>query len=558
VLSYADLSGRGPTDPGFGAELDYFVRELVPGRQLALEVGIAAVVATLAAGARSMRSTGLLALLAVVGLAPAALAGHASGSSSHETAVTALGLHLLGVCVWVGGLGGLIILRRGLQPPVLTAATGRFSTLAGWCFATVAFSGVISAAVRLGSFSALGTRYGAVVLAKALALTALGILGLWQRRAGLPGLAAGRQGAFARLAGVEAAVMAATLGLAAALSRSTPPVPAVPTAEVTPAQSITGYPLPPVPSAGRWITLWQPDLFWLVVAGLGLGLYGAGLVALRRRGDRWSPGRAICWTAGLAVLVYVTSGPPAAYGRVLFSAHMLGHMALTMAVPLLLVLGAPVTLALRTLPARTDGSRGAREWLLAVLGSRLVHVLTRAPVAAVIFAGTLVVFYFSPLFGLALTSHVGHELMETHFLLAGYLFAWVLIGVDPGPPRPAPALLLLMLFATMAFHAFFGVSLITGTGVLQESYFAGLHRSWGASLLADQRLGGGLAWGIGEIPTLLLAVIVAVQWSRTDEREARRHDRAADRDGDAELAAYNAMLARLAAKDAAREAGQSR
>jgi len=553
VFTYADISGVRPTDPAFGTQLGFFVREVPPGRQLAIEVAVAAVVATFAAGARTLRAAGLLTLLAVAGLAPAALAGHAAGTSSHETAVTALGLHLLGVCVWVGGLAGLVLLYRGLPGEVLPAAVGRFSTLAAWCFAAVALSGAISAAVRLGSPAALGTRYGVIVLAKALALTALGVLGLWQRRAGLPGVEAGRPRAFARLAVIEVGVMALALGLAAALSRSAPPVSPVPTTGVTPAQSITGYPLPPAPSARHWFTLWQPDLLWVLLVGLGLGLYAAGLVRLARRGDRWPPGRTICWTAGLVVLAYVTCGPPAAYGRVLFSTHMFAHMTLSMAIPALMVLGAPVTLALRTLPARSDGSRGPREWLLAVLGSRPVWLLTRAPVAAALFAGTLVAFYHSWLFGLALTTHVGHELMEIHFLLAGYLFAWVLIGVDPGPPRPTPALRLVMLFATMAFHAFFGVALITGTGVLQASYFGGLGRTWGSPLLDDQRLGGALAWGIGEIPTLLLAVIVAVQWAASDEREARRRDRAADRDGDAELAAYNAMLARLAARDAAQD-----
>jgi cytochrome c oxidase assembly factor CtaG len=234
---------------------------------------------------------------------------------------------------------------------------------------------------------------------------------------------------------------------------------------------------------------------------------------------------------------------------VTFSGHMAMHMLLTMVAPPLLVLGAPVTLALRTLTARTDGTRGAREWLQAVIGSPVLRVLSFAPVAATIFAGSLVVFYWTDLFELSLTTHVGHELMHIHFLLAGYLFAWVLIGVDPGPNRPGYPLRLVLLFATMAFHAFFGVALISGSTVLQPRYFGGLGRDWGRDLLADQRLGGSLAWAVGEIPTLVLALVLVVQWSRSDDREAKRRDRAADRDGDAELEAYNSMLAKLAARD---------
>jgi putative copper resistance protein D len=101
----------------------------------------------------------------------------------------------------------------------------------------------------------------------------------------------------------------------------------------------------------------------------------------------------------------------------------------------------------------------------------------------------------------------------------------------------------------MAFHAFVGVAMISGTTVLQPRYFGGLGRDWGRDLLADQRFGGQLAWAIGEIPTLVIALVLVVQWARSDDREARRRDRAADRDGDAELTAYNEMLARLAARD---------
>ena len=177
-------------------------------------------------------------------------------------------------------------------------------------------------------------------------------------------------------------------------------------------------------------------------------------------------------------------------------------------------------------------------------------MLAFPPVAATVFAGSLIAFYYTGLFGLALTTHVGHELMHLHFLVAGYLFAWVLIGVDPGPARIGYPLRLLVLFATMAFHAFFGIALLQGTTVLQQAYFAAVHRPWGPGLLADQQAGGGLAWALGEVPTLLIALVLVVQWSRSDERDARRLDRAADRDGDAELTAYNAMLTRLAERDA--------
>jgi putative copper resistance protein D len=84
--------------------------------------------------------------------------------------------------------------------------------------------------------------------------------------------------------------------------------------------------------------------------------------------------------------------------------------------------------------------------------------------------------------------------------------------------------------------------------VLQSQFFGNLGRTWGGGLLDDQQLGGGIGWGIGEFPTLLIAIVLMVQWARSDDRESRRYDRKADRDGDAELNAYNEMLARMSAR----------
>ena len=154
-------------------------------------------------------------------------------------------------------------------------------------------------------------------------------------------------------------------------------------------------------------------------------------------------------------------------------------------------------------------------------------------------------FYYSPLFELALRTHTGHVLMIVHFLLAGYLFAWALVGIDPGPRHWTPALLLVILFGTISFHAFFGVALTSGTSLLAPTFFQGLQLPWAVDLLADQRAGGAVAWGIGELPTLILALLVTLAWVRSDSAESTRLDRQADRDEDAELKAYNAQLAAM-------------
>jgi len=244
-------------------------------------------------------------------------------------------------------------------------------------------------------------------------------------------------------------------------------------------------------------------------------------------------------------LFYVTNGGVNVYEKYLFSTHMLMHMILTMAVPVLLVPGAPVTLAARAIRKRQDGSRGAREWILLAVHSKPAGVLANPLVSAVLFAGSLWVFYYTPIFSWATTDHIGHQWMIVHFLLTGYLFVQSLIGIDPVPYRLPYPFRLILLLGTMAFHAFFGLAILTGTGLFLADWYGAM--GWGTSAIEDQQAGGGIAWSVGEIPTIALAIIVAIQWSRSDEKETRRRDRNADRTDEAELKEYNAQLARLAA-----------
>ena len=548
VLTYASVAGVAPGTPGFLDQLVTFVPQLDLLRAVLVSTLVAAVVATGAGLATRSGTVGAMAVLALLGLVPLALTGHAAGAYGHELAVDSLALHLVGVSVWVGGLAALLLLRSrlGSQLPVVAQ---RYSTLALACFALVALSGVVNALVRVGDASALLSSYGALVLAKAALLLLLGIAGWRHRASALSAVRTGSSAAFWRLVAGELVLMGLAMGLGVALSGSEPPVPDAPPGQATLAESITGYPLPGPLGAGSWLGAWRLDLLWALVAAVLAVAYLAGVRRMAARGDRWPVLRTVSWLLGCAVLVWVTSGAPGIYGRVLFSAHMLGHMTLTMIVPPLLVLGGPVTVALRALTGRRDGSRGPREWLLVVVHSRLLTMLSHPVVAAGLFTVSLIVFYYSPLFDLSLRTHTGHVLMHVHFLLTGYLFASVLVGVDPGPARPPYPMRLLVLFATMAFHAFFAISLLQGTSLLAPDVLGALGRTWGRAPLADQQYGGGIAWGIGELPTLLLGMGVALAWVRSDDRETRRSDRAADRDGDAELHDYNARLAALSAHD---------
>ncbi|HNP15032.1 MAG TPA: cytochrome c oxidase assembly protein, partial [Terrimesophilobacter sp.] len=313
----------------------------------------------------------------------------------------------------------------------------------------------------------------------------------------------------------------------------------------TPAYILTGEPLPPELTPIRFITEWNFDILWIVIIGFAAFFYCAGVWRLHRRGDHWPVLRTISFLVGLAGLFYITNGGVNEYHKYLFSVHMLAHMTLGMAIPVLLVPGAPVTLALRAIRKRTDGSRGPREWILLAVHSRIAALFSRPVVAAVFFAGSLWVFYYSPLFRFAVEDHIGHTFMIVHFLISGYLFVQTLIGVDPAPYRAPYPMRLIVLLGTMAFHAFFGVSLMTGTGLLAADWYGAMGRPWGPSAIIDQQIGGGIAWSIGEIPTLALALIVVVMWARSDASLAKRLDRKAERDGDADLVEYNEMLKKL-------------
>lgn len=488
-------------------------------------------------------------------LIPLGLTGHSSAGGSHDLATNGLLIHLVAAALWAGGLLALLAYAlRGRQGGGhLGLATRRFSAIALWCWVAMALSGLVNAAVRVQPSDLLATGYGRLVLAKAAALCLLGGVGWRQRRVNVAALQAvstlGRaRRALLRLTLIEAALFGLTFGIAVGLGRTAPPPPPARLPSI--AEAEIGYDFDGPPTLTRILFDWRFDLIFGTAAIVLAGLYVAGVVRLRRRGDRWPPGRTSSWLLGCLVLLFVTSSGVGRYMPAMFSMHMVVHMCLSMLVPILLALGAPVTLALRALPAAGRGDPpGPREWLLAALHSRFSRLLTNPVVATVLFVAGFYGLYLSNLFDTTASSHAGHLLMNLHFLLSGYLFYWVVIGVDP-TPRPIPPLAkLAVVFASLPLHAFFGVVLMSTRKVLGADYYRSLGFSWHTDLLGDQRLGGGIAWSAGEFPLVIVMLALLVQWARSDRRTAKRLDRAADRDDDAELAAYNAMLAQLAGRD---------
>jgi cytochrome c oxidase assembly factor CtaG len=281
---------------------------------------------------------------------------------------------------------------------------------------------------------------------------------------------------------------------------------------------------PPPLTPSRLLTEWTWE--WSMALGIAVaaGLYIAGLVALHRRGDHWPVGRSVSFLlGGLGSLGIATLSVLGTYDTVLLSVHMVQHMILMMVVPMFLALGAPVTLALRTLPPRP------RRMLLAVLHSRLARVLTFAPLTLALFIATPFALYYSPFYELSLRSGFWHAFLHLHFIVIGALLMWPLMGIDPVPGRISYPLRLLMLFLMLPFHAFLGISIMSSTQLIAEDWYLAFNRTWPPSPIDDQYLAGGIMWASGDLIALVMLIALFVQWYAHSQREARREDRRLDR-----------------------------
>jgi putative copper resistance protein D len=543
-LLAADVLGRPVTDVLDLRLLASLASAVSQVGSWALTAGMALVLTGFCWTALTWGAAAWLFVLSLVGLTPVALTGHSSAGGAHDVATNSLLYHLVAVALWVGGLIALLahLVRRGDHAGL---ACTRFFRLAWVCWVVMAASGVINALVRVSPDQLL-TTYGLLVLGKVAALMVLGVIGrLYRRRAVTAMVERGDRSAILRLGGVEVLVMFATIGLAVALSRTAPPGGI--TAQPNRTEVLLGYDLAGPPTPARLILDWRPDLVFGVAALVLAGGYLAGVRRLARRGDVWPVGCTATWLGGCAIILVATSSGIGRYSMAMFSVHMGVHMLMSMMAPILLVRGAPVMLALRALPAAGPGNPpGPREWLQAFTHSWVVRIFTYPLMALGMYVGSFYVVYFTGLYDAAAPSHWAHLAIKAHFLLVGYAYYWLIIGIDPAPHRTSYLGKLGLLLAAMPFHAFFGILLMGSATVIGGNYYRSLALPFVPDLLADQRVGAAMAWALGEIPMVIVLVGLLVQWSRTDARETHRFDCGVESDGDTELAAHNALLARLA------------
>lgn len=553
LFTLANILGESVTAVLDPAVLQSFVLQISLGQYLFFQTLIALFVAITSRLLTSSGYTAILLLISLIAISAPVFQSHAASSGSHALAIGSLLIHVIALSFWVGGVIAIALLNQEDRKISLP----RFSQVALWAAIAVVISGVINASARLNFAAAWSSSYAYVVILKVLITFVLLYFG-YKHRNYLAAKPSVNWRAMTRLISVEAAIMIFVTALGSWLSSNQPPS-RDSQEPFNAALAIAGMEMPGAPNFTRILFEYDPSIFMIGLLVLAVALYIKGVVILTRRGDKWPVGRTISFALGISAIDFATSGGLGVYAHFAFSWHMVAHMVLGMIAPIGIVLGAPITLALRTLPQSRDGQElGVRGLLIKALHSRYARVLTNPVVALAIFDGSLFALYFTSLFGGMMQSHQGHLFMNIHFILTGILFFHVIVGVDPNPRKVPHIIRIVILFAAMSIHAFFSVALMSASTLIDGGYFESLQRPWSLDLLADQRTGGAIGWAMGEIPILIALVATFIQWMRDDSHEAKRIDRNTARMAALgqpdELAQYNLYLNNLNKKD--REANQ--
>ena len=548
IFTLAQILGTTVADALDFTVIRSFITQISLGKYLAFQALMAAVVLVFSFATKKIELLIILLALSIAGLIAPVFESHAASSGSHSLVIGSLVIHVIALSLWVGGVIALGTLSSVDRP----VAVPRFSQMALWSAIAVVISGAVNAWARLNFVDAWNSSYAFIVLGKIVATIILVLIGYLHRKT-LANKKSINWAGFAKLITVEAAIMVVTVLMGTWLSTSASPD-RPETQEFSPALLIVGIPTPPEPTLSRVLFSYEPNALMIGVLSLMVALYIKGVVVLTKRGDKWPVGRTIAFALGIAATNFATSGGLGLYAQFSFSYHMMSHMVLGMIAPIGLVLGAPMTLALRTLPqGRNSDERGVRGSLLAALHSKIGVIYTNPIVALAIFDGSLFALYFTDLFAVLMQSHVGHLFMSLHFLAAGFLFFFIIIGVDPNPRRVHHLVQIVILFAAMSIHAFFSVALMSTTTLIDDGFYASLQTPWLGDPLADQKLGGSIGWAMGEIPILIALVATFINWMRDDSREAKRIDRNTARQAAMgqpdDLANYNQYLQELAQRD---------
>ena len=464
----------------------------------------------------TLNKSGFVVLINILALSMPTLLSHGGGISTHSWALAAGFFHGIFTGLWVSGLVGVAIIyfNKSKSESDKLFALNKFKFIAVFSVVGLTISGIVNAATRMNSFYELfSTDYGQIILVKNI-LFISALLIAFKIRANF-------KANLTKLLALEVSVLLFIFGVSVALSSTA--FPRTGNAAFSVIESVTGYPEPPIFNWTYALTTLSLEPFTLFIGLIALITYLVGYIKLIKRGDNWPVSRVIYWFAGILLAIYVTNTMLGRYAILLFSAHMTVHMILAMVVPILLPLAAPLTLALRVLtPSNNAEVRNLRDWIVALINSKYLKVASHPIVAFFIFAAGTWVLYFSPLLTVLMRSHLGHLIMDAHFILAGYLFFWLIIGKDQSPRKIPDVLKLGLVFAAAVFHGIFGFITFSAQSSLGGGWFSEIKPSWLQDPIADQQLGGGIAWGFGEIPTIIVLLILVYQWASRDEKQAKR------------------------------------
>lgn len=472
-------------------------------------------------------------LLAVV---PLAMEGHSASGGDHDYGTNSYLWHLIFMMLWVGGLMALVAHGRR-KGEALDVAVRRYSAVALVSVVVMAASGLINAAIRMNLSDVLTSGYGLLILAKTAGVVVLGLFGFVHRQLTMPQLSTNPR-AFRRVAAVEILVMSAITGVAISLGRTPPPPPR--NIELNTMDIELGYKLYQEPTIWNVWTMWRFDILFGTAAILFAGVYLWALARVIRKGGSWPIGRTLWFLGGCLLLLVTLSSGIGMNMPATFSMHMVGHMILTMGVPVAWVLGGPATLLLQALEPSPENP-GPREWLQVAIDNPWLRFLMHPAVNTLQFIVFFYILYLTPLYEIMIDEHAGHLIMNVVFLWSGTLYYWDLIGVDPSPVEHSPMSKLGWLTFSMPAHLFFGVTLMMMNQILGEEFYRNLGLPWQVDLLHDQVVGGGISWGSGQFPLLIVWTVLIWEWFKDDRRRTATME-ANPTDLEDDLDAYNAQL----------------
>jgi putative copper resistance protein D len=236
-------------------------------------------------------------------------------------------------------------------------------------------------------------------------------------------------------------------------------------------------------------------------------------------GATWPHRLTLSFLAGLALVWFVVLGPVGAYDDTFFWAHMVQHIVLMMLAAPLLLLGAPVLLALRV-----SSRRFRHNWLVPVLRSRALVALTNPVASWLLLAGVLMGTHFSPFFEYSLRHPFVHDFVEHPLYLgAALIYYYGLLPGNPSPRRLAPAWRALSLFLMMVPETMTGF-FIYATNYVMYPFYRVVDRPFGPGPLTDQQLAGALMWSGSMLIDSVWVSVAVLAWLKSEERRAHRVD----------------------------------